>query len=132
MIRIHWCACWPIWQLFCFFEKVCYILCWEINFFCLECATSIPRKYFNLPNSLIWNSLVKTLRSISLFHHFPSWWCCLHIPEELPRITEFWPRSFLQLGQMSLNNRHHMWCRTTLGWLPTLKGRWTRVLFFRV
>ena len=32
---------------------------WEIKVLYLECATSIPRKYFNLPNSLISNSLVK-------------------------------------------------------------------------
>ena len=32
---------------------------WEIKILCLECVFSIPRKYFNLPNSLISNSLVK-------------------------------------------------------------------------
>ena len=33
--------------------------CWKIKIPCLECATSILRKYFNLPNYLISNSLVK-------------------------------------------------------------------------
>ena len=44
---------------------------WEIKIPCLEWATSIPRKYFNLPNTLISNSLAKhwfrTYLSLSSF-----------------------------------------------------------------
>ena len=38
----------------------------EIKIPCLECATSIPKKHFNLPNSLISNSLVKHCLKVCL------------------------------------------------------------------
>ena len=45
---------------------------WEIKIPCLECTTLVLRKYFNLPNSLISNSLVKhCLKVCFSFSSFP-------------------------------------------------------------
>ena len=44
---------------------------WEIKISYLECATLIPKKYFNLSNSLISNSLVKHCLKVYSFLSFP-------------------------------------------------------------
>ena len=45
---------------------------WEIKILYLDCATLIPKKYFNLPNSLISNSLGKHCLKVFLsFSSFP-------------------------------------------------------------
>ena len=69
MIRIYWCVC-VTHQLPDFFKKVPYIFLQRNKKSLLKCATSIPRKYFNLPNYSISNPLVKHCLKVHL--SFPS------------------------------------------------------------
>ena len=59
MIRIYWCACWFTRQLPYFLKKVCYIFVLRSKNSLLKMCTSFPRKYFNISNYLISNSLAK-------------------------------------------------------------------------
>ena len=59
-----------------------------------------------------------------------TWQCSPRSSTKLVAYITYWVTT---VHQLACSNKvlfwSNIWCRTTLGWLPTLKGRWARVLF---